>query len=143
MNSLFLGRGKVAIHDISGVSPLKNATSVSLEEIPSTNWNLITSMQVLEHVPYPAELLLEVKRFMSKETLLYVEVPHEKIMREDLNSDLVSKKRYWHEHINFFSESGVKALFSNVNLKILDILRLPINEGSRKGQILGVLGCLS
>ncbi len=57
---------------------------------------------------------------MGTDTLLYIELPYEKIMSQDnLNKfDRLYLKRYWHEHINFFSIEGVKCLLNYVGLKI-------------------------
>ena len=54
---------------------------------------------------------------MSSQTVLYIEVPFEKLM--DSEQDVLSNKRYWHEHINFYSELSLKKMIENSGLEII------------------------
>jgi hypothetical protein len=110
----------VHIYDISNKPVLAGAQLVNKNTAFNTKYDLVICSNVLEHVPYPAELIVEIKNTMGKDTVLYVEVPYEDIVREtstDQNWHL--KKKHWHEHINFYTE---KALLSMLNLCGLDMI---------------------
>jgi hypothetical protein len=75
--------------------------------------------------------------------LLYLEVPHEALVREHPGSlDLASRKHHWHEHINFFTEASVLALIERAGLRLLDTLHLPIDLGVRKSALMGFVAKL-
>ena len=83
-------------------------------------YDLVVCSNLLEHVPYPQSVLAEIKFVMSRNSVLYIEVPLEKIVEENnLNQELLSKKRHWHEHINFFSQRSLEELIANVGMHIL------------------------
>jgi hypothetical protein len=97
-------------------------------------------MQVLEHVPHPVNLLKEIILVMSDESLLYLEVPFEELMRDsDDNFKLSTKKKYWHEHINFYSENSLRSLCQLAGLNILDFHFFSFDNGFRKGEMMGLI----
>ncbi len=86
---------------------------------------------VLEHVPYPAELIFEIKQNMSTDTLFYIEVPFEELMRvSGGDKDLQFKKRHWHEHINFYSEESLHRLLTACGLRIVTSRQLHASGGA-------------
>jgi hypothetical protein len=121
----------VDIYDISGVKTVGKAIKVSKETTYQKKYDLIVCSNVLEHIPYPRQLLIEIKAIMTKSTLLYIEVPHENLIKEFANhTELLNKKRHWHEHINFFSEDSLKALISILGLSLLSFqIQEIISEG--------------
>ena len=57
---------------------------------------------------------------MHSDTILYIEVPFEKIMMKYPNStELYLEKKHWHEHINFFSEESLHKLTNECSLEII------------------------
>ncbi|MNP73793.1 hypothetical protein D3C76_1705640 [compost metagenome] len=80
---------------------------------------------------------------MSANTLMYLEVPHEALMREHPGSlELAPLKRHWHEHVNFFTETAMRRLFERLGLIVVDVLRLPVDVGWTRGEVMGVLARL-
>ena len=76
--------------------------------------------QVLEHVPYPLDVLVELRKTMRGGTVLYIEVPYEELMRASPGAgEAGRKKRHWHEHINFFSREALNRLMDRAGLDIL------------------------
>ena len=68
---------------------------------------------------------------MSKDTLLYIEVPFEELMRfSEGDKDLQLKKRHWHEHINFYSEESLRRLLNTCGLKIIALQQLHASGGA-------------
>jgi len=100
----------------------------------------VVCMQVLEHVAEPLALLQEILPAMGPATLLYLEVPHEALVRQHPpGTDLAPHKRHWHEHINFFTPASLHQLARRAGLRVLDTLQLPIDNGARQGEVLGLL----
>jgi hypothetical protein len=79
-------------------------------------------------VPYPTALLEDIKQVLSSESILYLEVPFERLM-QDKNAKLPMAKKHWHEHINFFSEESLRRLVSSVDLKILSLQVIEAKAG--------------
>ena len=59
---------------------------------------------MLEHVSYPSETLFDIKN-MSLKSLLYIELPYEKLIIEIENKKSYEDKKHWHEHVNFFQKN--------------------------------------
>lgn len=138
-------KGNTALHhvyDISDKAVVAGAERVGVEQAKSCGYDLVVSAQVLEHVPYPVDLLREMIGAMSAETVLYLEFPHEALMREPASMDRAGAKRHWHEHINFFSEAAVDAMMARAGLAVLHRRSHPISAGGRTGWIFSVVARL-
>jgi len=118
------------IYDISNKNVVEGARIVSKSEAQFKKYKLIVCSNVLEHVPYPSELLYDIKKTMDRESILYIEVPLEKVMLGD-RTNLSSLKKHWHEHINFYSEKSLYSLFQNVGLEVEDLKILEVTSGSQ------------
>jgi hypothetical protein len=139
-NTPFLGKGTIHVHDISGVPVVAGAEQVELGLLDQCDYDVVTCCQVLEHAPSPLDLVGEIALRLSQRTLLYIEVPHEQLMREHPGTrDLAKLKRHWHEHVNFFTETGLRRLLDRAGLQLVDVHYLPINNGVRMGEVIGLL----
>jgi hypothetical protein len=108
------------IYDISDKPVMEGAVRVDRQTALSASYDLIVCSNVLEHVPYPADLIMDMRQAMGKETILYIEVPHEEIVRlHGTGPDLGVHKKHWHEHVNFFSEVPLRRLLETSGLEIL------------------------
>lgn len=135
-NTPFLGRARVQVHDISGAALAEGAERVDT----GSGHDLLVCMQVLEHVAEPLIVLQELLPLMAPQTLLYLEVPHEALVRQHPpGTDLTPHKRHWHEHVNFFTEASLRRLAVRAGLRVADTLRLPFDNGARQGEVLGLL----
>lgn len=139
-NSPFLGRGLVHVHDISGVEVVHGVETIDLQQLVRRDFDVVVCSQVLEHVPAPMDLLMEILPALSPRTLLYLEVPHEHLMREHPGHlDLAKLKRHWHEHVNFFTESGLRTLIDRAGLEMVDVHFMDIDNGVRTGAVMAFL----
>lgn len=111
-------RASLDIFDISGKAVEGDARVVTREQATSSKYRLIVCSQILEHIPFPSDVLLAVREAMDKESILYIEVPYEEVMRLDM-VDKEKKKRHWHEHVNFYSQSSIDALLENCGFYVL------------------------
>lgn len=125
----------IHIYDISSKPVIAGASVVTREEAGSRSYPLIVCSNVLEHVPYPAETLLDIRDSMAPGSILYVEVPHEAIVRDSVD-DLHLRKRYWHEHINFFSEQSMTALARSVGIRVIASNKLDAEAGGKSVSLL-------
>lgn len=140
-NSPFLGKTPtLEVFDISGVPVVAGASSVSACDIVGRRYELVVCSQVLEHVPAPIELIRQILPALSPASLIYLEVPHEDLVRSHPGRrDLAPLKRHWHEHVNFYTEEAMLRLLERAGLTVLDVLRLPIDNGARQGEVMGLL----
>ena len=94
----------VHIYEIGGKPP--KFGELVLE--PQPPYDLIVCSNTLEHVSYPRRMLNEMRAYMDKDTLLYLEIPI-----EDLSMNI------WHEHINKFSAKSLEAALKSCKLEML------------------------
>lgn len=106
------------VYDISDNPVIAGVRAVSREQAIEHRYDLIVCSNVLEHVSYPSDLLEDMRRVMDPQTLLYVELPFEEVMRQ--HGDMaIAHKKHWHEHINFFSPNAIRTLLANVGLSVV------------------------
>jgi hypothetical protein len=118
MNSPFQSESAIwDIFDISDVQPREGARKITEEQAREGDYSLVVCSQVLEHVPYPVDILRRIKRCMSPSTILYIEVPHEAVVASKAN--LPKAKKHWHEHINFFSRRSLEKLAENAGFRVV------------------------
>ncbi len=119
---------EIYIYDISK----KNIDSLELENFDRSSghslFDLVVCTNVLEHVSYPVDLIIKMSKYMKKDSALFIEVPHEKIVRESSPRMALAQKRHWHEHINFFSFESLEYLASNSGMSILGLRSFKTNE---------------
>jgi len=141
INSPFRERNRLMhIHDISGVELVPGALRLDIERIGRESYDLVVCSQVLEHVSFPLDFVRQMLAAMGPQTLLYLEVPHEQLVRQHPGSrDLAPLKRHWHEHVNFYNEVALQRLLERLGLELVDSLRLPVELGWTRSEILGVL----
>ena len=77
---------------------------------------------------------------MRPETILYVEVPHEEVVRlsED-PAQRLARKRHWHEHINFFTPSALNAVFGDVGLSVIERVSHPVTAGGKDSYVFSIV----
>jgi hypothetical protein len=57
---------------------------------------------------------------MNDDTVLYIEIPCEKLVFDNPDSfQLHNDKKHWHEHINFFTYLSLQKLFESCGLSIV------------------------
>jgi len=119
------------VFDISNKPEVVYGAHKITKEVAAVNYyDLIVCSNVLEHTPFPADIILSIKEVMRPGTILYVEIPLEDIVRTCGPKDSLSNKKHWHEHINFYSESSIRALLHNAGLSVIDFKLLQANAGS-------------
>lgn len=114
--------------DISGITPLPGVKAVSPEEALAGVYDLVILSHTLEHLPAPQAMIEQLKPLLTKGGKLYLEVPYEQLMQQQESLPFAERspsgKRYWHEHINFFSPEALRHLVRQAGLR-------PIKEAQR------------
>lgn len=104
------------IYDINCAEPVVGCQSVDNPHPDA--YDLVVCSNVLEHVSWPHLVLGEIlHRAMKKETILYIEIPEERAISHR------EPKHHWHEHVNFFTETGLRELLERLSLELIDFHR--------------------
>ena len=75
----------------------------------------------------------------STNTLLYLEIPHEDVVRLNAGSRQLHKlKRHWHEHINFFTPESIDCLMNRCGLRILALESISVTTGEQTGYVFAI-----
>lgn len=106
------------VYDISQTPVVPGAKAVTQVQTMQGHYDLIVCSNVLEHVPYPSDLLYAIQLAMRPDSLLYIEVPFEDVVRNH-DRKALPHKRHWHEHINFFTLDAVGVLLANCGLNVV------------------------
>lgn len=125
------------VYDISSKPVIVNgAKNIDKLTAINTQYDLIVCSNVLEHVPYPTEIVLDIKNSMKRDTVLYIEIPQEDLIRTaDTKTDLHEKKKHWHEHINFYTEKSIEKLITRCGLSIIDFKQLEATAGGNSSYL--------
>lgn len=129
------------IYDISAKDVVPGARSITKQQALMNRYDLVVCSNVLEHIPYPTEVLLDIRETLDAKSVLYIEVPYEDVMRTH-KTDPHLKKRHWHEHINFFSDRSLPALIESVGLRVLELRHFEAIAGDRECTLFQVACCL-
>ena len=140
--------GEKYCYDISGNEIIAGVTKLSRQELTGRTFDLVLLAHVLEHVPYPKELMEEVISVMSPSSLLYIELPDEVSLpffqscKKALRNVLLGPKEnaVMHEHINQFTVSSLRNLLGEMGLKAMTIGTKRIDLGWME---VNILYCLS
>ncbi len=95
--------------------PIECADVISLRE-QETKYNVISAIDVLEHLPRPIDFLVDARKLLVSNGLLILEVPN-------IESYLARKhKAQWkyvdHEHLHYFSVAAITKLLKNHGFKV-------------------------
>lgn len=103
---------EITLYDISQKKDSAGEGISSRKRLEGKHFDLITCSNVLEHVPYPHEVLVDICGYMSPDTFLFIEVPFENLRIRESDVSALNLKRHWHEHINFFSRESLDQLLT-------------------------------
>jgi SAM-dependent methyltransferase len=129
----------VDIFDISDQPVIEGARRVSHDELRGAAYDLVVLSHVLEHVADPIEVVRDAAAMLGPGATLYVEVPYEGLIAADPDSrDLAVRKKYWHEHINFFTEDAMRALLARCGLEVVELETRAMTSLANLTQVLAV-----
>jgi 2-polyprenyl-3-methyl-5-hydroxy-6-metoxy-1,4-benzoquinol methylase len=133
----------IHVYDISNKAVKRGVKNVNKKNMLK-KYDLIILSQVIEHVSYPKVIIEEVKSILDKNSILYIELPLEKLLQNIWEGGgrkeflkCLKKKKHWHEHINFYSKKSLVKLLGQCGLKIIkmNILTVEIYKSAEVIQI--------
>jgi SAM-dependent methyltransferase len=139
-NTPFLTTARaIDIFDISDQPVIQGARRVSRDEASSGAYDLVVLSHVLEHVPNPVALIGDAAAALGSNAILYVEVPYEGVVAANPDSrELAPQKRYWHEHINFFTETAMRDLLARCGLVVAALETRAMTSLANVSQVMAV-----
>lgn len=85
------------------------------------NFDLIVAVDVLQHIPYPVEFLIQLKKYLKKDGILYIELPSEFLLKLKAAGRRLLGLYFYSPvhpgHINFFTKKTFKIVLSNSGFK--------------------------
>ena len=147
-NTPLIGTGRsINIFDISGKNSgqMQNGVTIIDTLVEGKNaYDLIIAMHVFEHLSNPAEELVRLRSFLNPGGYVYIEVPLEGLVDFEMTTaKQASQKIHWHEHINFYSKSSMRALFNAAALETVDVSMLDASDEFRQFKIIQALARLA
>lgn len=119
---------KKYIYDVSGAKSLDDIICIDNEkDLKNIKWDFILLSHVIEHVSNPLEFIEKVLDIMPIGCYLYIEVPYETYMKDDIQNQ---RPVYIHEHIDFFRTRTFDKLFTDKNICVIanKYTELPIDD---------------
>ena len=117
------------IYDINPREVVDGIEFINKSDLKSQTYDLIVCNNVLEHTPFPLDVIMEMKGMINRDGIIYIEVPKEKIF-ETYSGNLHEFKRHWHEHVNFFTNKSLEELCARAGLLVLQTRELEIYQSS-------------
>jgi len=98
-----------------------------IENIEFENrFDIVTSLNAIDHMPFPAEALKNIKKILKDDGLLYIEVPN---MKEALKMYLPEQTRagydkfFWHKaHFSYFDEKRIVNLLEFCGFEVEKVM---------------------
>jgi len=90
-----------------------------ISKVENNKYDIITLFHVLEHIPYPGELLKKLSRLLNKDSQIIVEVPNiDDALITLYRNEAFSHFGYWSPHLYYFSVKTLEKLVLQYGMKI-------------------------
>ena len=86
----------------------------NLEQINIKTINAVILSHVIEHVNNPYKFIKKIVDSTSDDVKIFIEIPRTELMIKNLRFDQI-----FFQHISYFTDSSIKTIFQNLNLKII------------------------
>jgi SAM-dependent methyltransferase len=147
------GQAQRFVYEISGVDPLPGVTSLAdWDSAKAARYDLILCNHVLEHVPFPGDLLRELAEVAHPDSRLYFEVPLESpfrpvsafspkhalrrlglaVLPAFTNALMRNPRRkpfLMHEHVNYYSLASFRRLVTGHGFQVLALGESTLDMG--------------
>jgi len=144
------------VYDISNAPLLPGIKRLNnLEDNRILKFDLIMCCHVLEHVPYPLEIVERIKELSHKDTIFYFELPYKapwfskSVIKQGINRlfyihpnltkfayrQHLMHRTQMHEHINYFLPSSLANMLEICGLKVRYLESKQINVGRGTARI--------
>ena len=138
INSPFGGAAPCSMSTMSPVLRSRKARRRSgTTPLRSRDMTFVVCCQVLEHVPFPLDLLESMLPALGPSTLLYLEVPREPLMRNASVGNLRSANATGTNTSISSANPSLQRLCERAGLEVLAQHLMAIDLGARQGEIMG------
>jgi 2-polyprenyl-3-methyl-5-hydroxy-6-metoxy-1,4-benzoquinol methylase len=101
-----------------GLTVYQNLTEIP-ENVREEGYDIITLFHVLEHLPDPKSILVELSKIIADVGKIIVEVPNaDDALLTLYNNEPFSNFTYWSCHLFLFTSKTLELLFSQIDLKV-------------------------
>ena len=121
------------VYDISNIDTVEGVEVVNnLNRMERVDFVIISN--VLEHVPYPGDLMRDIKKVCGRNTILFLDVPLE--MPDEADTPIEAAPGVFHEHINYFTTRSLEVLARTHGFRPLKAATIPLDLGWARGSSL-------
>jgi 2-polyprenyl-3-methyl-5-hydroxy-6-metoxy-1,4-benzoquinol methylase len=114
-----------------GLSVFQNLSEIPMER-KERKYDIIAMFHVLEHIPAPKSILVELSKFLADNGQIIVEVPNaDDALLTLYNSIPFSNFTYWSCHLFLYTAKTLEILFTQIKLKtnyIKQVQRYPLSN---------------
>jgi len=105
-------------YESSGLTVFQNLPVIP-SDIRGGGYDIVTMFHVLEHIPDPKSILVELTGILANDGQIIVEVPNaDDALLTLYQCEPFSNFTYWSCHLFLFTVKTLKMLFSQINLKV-------------------------
>jgi len=119
----------VDLYKKAAVLELPMINGVLPSEEAGDDYNIVTLIDIIEHVTDPLSLLLNIKNVMGEEAVLFIDTPDVKSLAAKIMG-----RRWWHyrvAHVGYFDNNTMAILLDRAGLEVISVVRpmwyFPIN----------------
>jgi SAM-dependent methyltransferase len=103
-----------------------------IQHLVAKKFDFVFISHTLEHLPDPAEMLREVKKYLAKNGLIYINVPNSRSNRfKERGRRSGIDYSNFPMHINFFTPASMRYLANRNGLKVVQLRTRPFDELSK------------
>jgi len=133
--------GSQFVYEISNIDPVPGVTRINSESELGT-YSIVLLAHVIEHVPYPLNLVRKLSAHVEPGGYLYIETPQEisDQKRAQLQDSALRLDIGIHEHINYYCIQAVAALLETAGFTLVAIESTAVDVGWAKSVHIRALG---